>query len=213
MPGLFEVIEENIMKLEGVIGFVIYGSNGMVKHKYIPPSISISEMYELGREIVIMWDALRKSGLKEGMINWKYKNALIYMNSFQDGFLLVICRKECNETNLISILEKSTEYLMGTDFDYEDWITTVSEKKKIKNLEGKDKQEDNIDEIIQVIKETASKIAGPWIEYYFDGILESWLENGHRRKYRLNELVTSVSEYIDEDNARRKFIGECEKIT
>jgi len=135
------------------------------------------------------------------------------MNNFPDGFLLVICTKEVNQSKIISLLEKSTEFLMGTDFDYQDWVTKVTEKKKTKKTEGKEQQEDNINEIIQTIKETASKIAGPWIEYYFDGILETWIENGHRRKYRLNELVTAVSEYIDEDNARRKFIGECEKIT
>lgn len=211
MVGIVEVVQDNIMSIENVIGFIIYALNGSVKHKYIPKSVSLEEMDELGRELVIMWDALRKSGIKEGMVNWKYKEALIYMNSFSEGFLLAICNKDVNENNLIKVVEKSTDYLMGADFDYEDWVSSLSARKE-EMVNSKSSEDDNIDAVIAKIKGLASKIAGPWIEYYFDGILENWLDRGKPRKYRLKELVSAVSEYIDEENARKKFEEESQKL-
>lgn len=202
MNEFLKQIEDKLMLIPEIFGYFILSSDGKAKIKHFPPSISATEIDILGRNLVIMWDSLKKSGIKEGMINLRYKEALIFLKSFDGGFILVFTSKAVNEHILIKTLKESSKFLSknlsNAILDLND-----SDDKKSRN---------ELDKIISKIKQKASEIAGPWMEYYFDEAVETWADIGKPRRIRLKELIDLMAENIDEEDLKEEFINQASEI-
>ncbi|MBN2363540.1 hypothetical protein JXL83_05365 [candidate division WOR-3 bacterium] len=205
-------VEKVFTGKENVKGIMIFSLTGKTKHSNL--SIPIQDSEDIGRSLVILWDALKKSGIKGGVISWIYAEGLIYMKDFDGGFIVSLTSSKSVENEMIQSMLDSSELLKGTftDESEKSILSTIEEKKTKKIAAEQMLTESGLNEIVKKVKDSASNIAGSWIEYYFDDLVQEWIDMTQPRKSHLKNLVKAVSEYIDEGAKRNGFLNESSNI-
>ncbi|MBN1620870.1 hypothetical protein JW890_09120 [candidate division WOR-3 bacterium] len=205
-------VESAFSGIPEVKGIMIFNVMGKIKHSTL--SVPLQDAEDVGRSIVILWDALKKSGVKSGTVNWIYLEGMIFLKDFNGGFLVALTSKKIAVSDIIKFFDSSSLILKDafSDETEKNILDTIEEKKSKKFASEQLLSESGLNEIVSDIKDSASKIAGAWIEYYFDDLVQEWIDMTQPRKSHLKNLVKAVSEYIDEGNKRKDFIQKATKI-
>ncbi len=205
-------VESAFSKISEVKGIMIFNVTGKIKHSTL--SIPLQDAEDIGRSIVILWDALKKSGVKSGTVNWIYLEGMIFMKDFNQGFLVAVTSKNIAGSDIIESFDASSLMLKDVFSDETEIniLDTIEEKKSRKFASEQLLSESGLNEIVSEIKDSASKIAGTWIEYYFDDLVQEWIDMTQPRKSHLKNLIKAISEYIDEGSKRDDFIQKATTI-